>query len=107
MRELGLTLEFALSLLVLLVLVPLGIRVRTGRVIPVNGRVGEIGHWVVGYRTLVELQIDIPALDVVGDREGAIVECTVMDPRVAGEAIEGQISAELRPVGGRLATREI
>src|ERR1035437_8679826 len=51
--------------------VPLGVGVRTGGVVPVDRGVGEIRHRVVGDRGFVELQINVAALDVVGNREGA------------------------------------
>ena len=87
--------------------VPFRVRMGARRVVPIDGGVREVRHRVVGDRRLVELQIHVAALHIVGNREGAVIERPVMDPRVAGEAVESEVGAELRPIGRCLPAGQI
>ena len=84
-------------------LVPAGVGVGTRRIVPVDGRVGKIGYRVTGQRMIKKREVSVTAPVVVGDGKRVLIQRPVMDPRVSGQAVEREITAEPRPVGRRPA----
>ena len=82
-----------------------GRRART--VVPIDHGVRKIGDGIVRLCASPERKIFLTAPDVIGKREGIVVQGAVMHPSVAGKAVEREVAAEFGPAGRRFGAGQI